>query len=115
MPDIVTNNLVAEIEKKKAAIAGVLSAVMVTATAVASVLVAAVTTQKVGVAGVLRDAIDTTSTTAALAALANPINTTDKFAGKQVFNTTTNVLVVATGATAASTWVAAGAVAHTPI
>ena len=58
-----------------------------------------------------------TSTTAALAALANAINTSArKEAGFMVFNTTTNKPVWAVGNTDASVWVdATGATAHTPI
>jgi hypothetical protein len=57
-----------------------------------------------------------TSTTVALEAVANAINTTDKYAGKMVWNTTTGVLVVADGPLAADTWsTAAGAATHTPV
>ena len=58
-----------------------------------------------------------TSTTAALAAVANAINTSArKEAGFMVFNTTTNKPVWAVGNTDASVWVdATGATAHTPI
>ena len=57
-----------------------------------------------------------TSTTAALAAVGNAINTSGKFVGKQVFNTTTNRPVFATAATAAGTWVdSMGTTAHTPV
>jgi hypothetical protein len=99
MPDIISSNLVAEIEDKKAAVAEVL------ADELAPLL-----------DPLLPDENDPTSTTAALAAVGNAINTTGKYAGKQVFNTTTNILVVATGASAGATWVNAGtgAVAHTP-
>lgn len=56
-----------------------------------------------------------TSTTAALAAIANAINTTDKYAGKTVFNTTTSRLCTATGSTAGSTWQPSdGTTVHTP-
>lgn len=57
-----------------------------------------------------------TSTTAALAAVANAINTADKYAGKMVFNTTTSKPVWAAGGTAAGVWLdhAAGT-AHTPV
>ena len=56
-----------------------------------------------------------TSTTAALNAIGNAINTTNKYTGKQVWNTTTGILCVADGATAASTWSEAdGTVEHTP-
>lgn len=57
-----------------------------------------------------------TSTTAALEAVGNAINTTNKYAGKRAFNTTTGKPVYATGAAAADVWVdATGATAHTPI
>jgi len=56
-----------------------------------------------------------TATTANLTAIANAINTTDKVAGKQVWNSSTSKPVWATGALAASTWVFAdGTLAHTP-
>lgn len=56
------------------------------------------------------------STTAALAAIANAVNTTGKFKGKQVFNETTGILVVAAGPAAADVWKNAGTgvAAHTP-
>lgn len=65
----------------------------------------------------LMAALTTTSTTAALAAVGNAINTSGKYAGKLVFNTTTGILVVANGALAADTWKNAGTgvVAHTPV
>lgn len=57
-----------------------------------------------------------TATTASLASLADTVNTTDKFAGKTVFNTTTGKLVTAVGATAASAWNdQTGTLAHTPV
>lgn len=57
-----------------------------------------------------------TSTTAALAAIGNAINTTGKVTGKMVFNTTTSKPVYALGATAGSVWVdATGVTAHTPV
>ncbi len=56
------------------------------------------------------------STTAALAAIGNAINTTNKFAGKVVINTTSGAIVTANGATAAATWLALdGTTAHTPV
>lgn len=60
--------------------------------------------------------LDSVSTTAALAAVGNAINTTGKYKGKQVFNETTGILVVAAGALAADVWKNAGtgATAHTP-
>lgn len=64
----------------------------------------------------LTAALPTTSTTAALAAVANAINTGGKFAGKMVFNTTTGKPVWAVGPLAADVWKdATGATAHTPI
>lgn len=57
-----------------------------------------------------------TSTTAALAAIGNAINTVDKYVGKPVFNTTTSKTVYAVGATAGALWLDhAGATAHTPV
>jgi hypothetical protein len=56
------------------------------------------------------------STTAALAAVGNAINTTGKFSGKAVINTTTGAIVTANGALAASTWLALdGTTAHSPV
>ena len=56
------------------------------------------------------------STTAALVAVANDINTADKYIGKMVFNATTGKPVYATGTTAASVWKdAVGVLAHTPV
>lgn len=56
------------------------------------------------------------STTAALVAVGNAINTANKYAGKSVFNTTTGVLVQAAGSAAGDVWknVKTGATAHTP-
>lgn len=61
--------------------------------------------------------ITTVSTTAALAAVGNAVNTTGKFKGKQVFNETTGILVIAADASAASVWKNAGtgATAHSPV
>jgi len=100
MPDVISGNLVREIEAKKGEVADVL------AEELAPLL-----------APLLPDANDPTSTTAALAAVGNAINTAGKYAGKQIFNTTTNKLVVATGASAGATWVNAGTgvVEHTPV
>lgn len=56
------------------------------------------------------------STTAALAAVGNAINTASKSAGRMVLNTTTSKPVWAVGAAAADVWVdATGATAHTPV
>ena len=73
-----------------------------------------ITTVNIGGEGVLTTS---TSTTAALAAVGNAINTSArKVAGLMVFNTTTNKPVWAVGNTDASVWVdATGATAHTPI
>lgn len=62
-------------------------------------------------------ALVTVSTTAALASVANAINTTGKYKGKLVFNDTTKILVVAADSTAAAVWSAAGSATatHTPI
>ena len=75
-------------------------------------LVNAVTAKKAGVG----EALTTVSTTAALAAVGNAVNTAGKYKGKVVFNETTGVLVVAAGAAAADVWKNAGtgATAHTP-
>ena len=57
-----------------------------------------------------------TSTTVALEAIGNAINTTGKVAGKQVFNTTTGMPVYAVGSTAGSVWNEAdGTTGHTPV
>ena len=46
-----------------------------------------------------------TSTSAALGAKANAINTTGKVANKAVYNTTTKTIYVAQGSTDVSTWI----------
>lgn len=57
-----------------------------------------------------------TSTTAALEAIGNAINTTGKRTGKLVINTTSNKLVRSQGAAAGSTWISVdGATTHTPV
>lgn len=57
-----------------------------------------------------------TATTAELADIGDVVNTTYKFPGKQVFNTTTGKPVFATGTGAADAWVNAdGTTAHTPV
>lgn len=57
-----------------------------------------------------------TSTTAALEAIGNAINTAGKRAGKVVRNTTSNKLVISQGSAAASTWISVdGATTHTPV
>ena len=56
-----------------------------------------------------------TATSVQIAAIANAVNTTGKVAGTIVFDTTLGTLKIATGATAASTWVNAdGTTAVTP-
>lgn len=62
------------------------------------------------------EVLTTVSATAALAAIGNAINTTGKYKGKQVFNETTGILVIAADATAGGVWKNAGtgATAHTP-
>lgn len=56
------------------------------------------------------------STTAALEAIGNAINTANKFANKVVINTTAGTIVTAAGATAGDVWVALdGTTAHTPV
>lgn len=63
---------------------------------------------------VATDAI--TETSANLEDVAAAINTSGKFAGKQVFNVTTSKPVFAVGASAASVWAdATGSTAHTPV
>jgi hypothetical protein len=47
---------------------------------------------------------------------ANEVNTGDKYEGKMIFNSTTNVPVFASGSAPGDTWVfAAGGTAHTPV
>lgn len=62
------------------------------------------------------EAGDRTTTTTALTAIANAINTTGKFTGKVLLNTTTGKLVSAQGPAAADTWKSAdAATTHTPV
>lgn len=65
----------------------------------------------------LHDAVvPVASTTAALAAVGDAINTSAKYAGKMVWNATTGIPVWADGPLAADTWSGAdGAVDHTPV
>lgn len=57
-----------------------------------------------------------TATTAQLTAIANAINTSKKFDGKMVRNTTSNKVVIAQGAAAGSTWISVdGATTHVPV
>lgn len=56
-----------------------------------------------------------TATTTNLTDIGHAVNTANKVAGKQVFNTTTKKTVTAVGNTAAAVWVdATGATTHTP-
>lgn len=61
-------------------------------------------------------AVLATATTAQLTNIAHAVNTTGKYLGKQVVNTTTGILVLAAGAGAGAAWnnCGTGAVAHTP-
>ena len=61
--------------------------------------------------------LNAVSTTTALAQDTDAINTTDKFKGKQVWNETTGILVIASGAAATDPWKNAGTgvTAHTPV
>jgi len=57
-----------------------------------------------------------TATAAAIAAIANAINTTDKVAGKVVYDTTNNRIMIASGAVSNSPWyVADGSTFVTPV
>jgi len=57
-----------------------------------------------------------TATAAAIAAIANAINTTDKVAGKVVYDTTNNRIMIASGAVSNSPWyVADGSAFVTPV
>lgn len=69
------------------------------------------------VADELGEALGVTSTTVLLADVDAAINTDGKYVGKQVFNTTTNILVCAVGADADDVWANAGTgvTAHTPV
>lgn len=76
-------------------------------------------TMKLTLAGlveyVVSQAATVTATTAQLIDAASDINGEGKQEGKQVFNTTTNKPVYATGPATTDTWVdATGATAHTP-
>ena len=86
----------------------------ITGTNTTDINITGVTTVNIGGEGVLTTV---TSTTVALAAVGNAINTSArKEAGFMVFNTTTNKPVWAVGNADASVWVdATGATAHTPI
>jgi len=56
------------------------------------------------------------ATTAELADITDPINTVNKAAGLQVFNTSTNKPVWSSGATAGAVWVnSGGTTEHTPV
>lgn len=69
-----------------------------------------------GAAGkTIAEVILTVATTAELASATDAVNVTYKEVGRQVFNTTLNRPVYATGSLAGSTWVFAdGTVAHSP-
>lgn len=54
------------------------------------------------------------ATTSQLNDASDKVNTSDKYVGKLVFNTTTNIICAATGGNATDTWVAAGSTQHTP-
>lgn len=57
-----------------------------------------------------------TASTANLTDISNAINTTGKFAGKQVWNSTTNVPLWASGSTAGSVWIdGSGTTVVTPV
>ena len=56
------------------------------------------------------------ATTANLISLSSDVNTTGKFAGREVFNTSTSKPVYAVGSAPASVWVdATGTTEHTPV
>lgn len=55
-----------------------------------------------------------TATAAALGAIANAVNTTDKFVGKTVVDLATGVIYTSTGATAAAVWKGSDATTVTP-
>lgn len=64
----------------------------------------------------IESTVSPVSTTALLASIASSINTTGKYQGKPVFNTTTNIPVWAVGSLPGDVWVdATGATAHTPV
>jgi hypothetical protein len=65
----------------------------------------------------VNQALVVTGTTSGLAAIGNALNTTGKFTGKRVFNTTTGILVIAAGGGAAAIWKnsGTGATEHTPV
>jgi hypothetical protein len=63
----------------------------------------------------LQDVLNPVRTTAQLAALVDPINTTDKFAGRCVFDSTKGQPVWADGPLVGDTWsLSTGIVASTP-
>ena len=75
-----------------------------------------------GLESYIQDLIDDTmyqanvATTAQLDSLESDVNTTGKYQGKFIFNTSTNKPVYSVGSAAASVWVdATGATAHTPV
>lgn len=64
----------------------------------------------------LTDLLFPSATTAQLANIADPINTQDKYQGKWVYNTTSDLMVYASDGTPGGTWRAStdGLVDHTP-
>lgn len=70
---------------------------------------------KFGSPGLAAQGVTTTAIAADIAAVANAINTTGKFIGKTVYDTTNNRLMIASGTAAASPWyVADGSASVTP-
>ena len=68
-----------------------------------------------GTVAALQDLLYPVRTTAQLAALIDPINTIDKFAGRMVFDSTKGQPVWADGAAVGDTWsLSTGVVASTP-
>jgi hypothetical protein len=69
-----------------------------------------------GAKNTVNQALITTATTAELTDKTSSINTSGKFLGKQVQNSTTGILVCAAGTGAVGTWknASTGVVAHTP-
>jgi hypothetical protein len=76
-------------------------------------LVKEITAKKKEIGAVLSQ----TATSAQLNAVGDPINTSGKFLGKLVYNTTSNLLAVAQGPLAADAWrnPATGTVTHNPV
>ena len=57
----------------------------------------------------------TTAYTSQFESLTDPVNTSNKYAGKMMLNLTTNTIVAAVGGATSDVWVAAGSTAHTPV